>query len=197
MERSTFAIILSILAILMAGFSAFGRLFDINHVSFPLGVLTLLVTILIAWQIFTALGIKKEIKDATKKMDEENSKLSSRLEAFESASNQKIEKLKGEQGVLELSHSRIELSKDGGKAYFTIKSNTNWNIYPNNNSKGENVKGLNVFPVNGSGNMTITVEYDGVETQNYNEKAVLAILYKSYGTQQHHELTLYRRHLPD
>lgn len=196
-QRNKIALILSLVAVVLSCFAAFGKKWDIDNPSFPLGVLSLLVTILIGWQIFTALGIKKEIKDATERMREENQVLNSRLDAFEKAANKKIDKLKSEQGILKLSHSSIELNKECGRAYFTIDSNTNWNIFVNNTAKSESVRDLIVYPLNGSGNATITVEYGAVVTQNYNEHAVLAVFYQSYGTKQTASVTLYRRHLPD
>lgn len=191
------AIVISLVAVILSCFAAFGKDWEVDNPSFPLGVLSLLVTVLIGWQIFTALGIKKEIKDATERMREENQVLNSRLDAFEKAANKKIDKLKSEQGILKLSHSSIELNKECGRAYFTIDSNTNWNIFVNNTAKSESVRDLIVYPLNGSGNATITVEYGAVVTQNYNEHAVLAVFYQSYGTKQAASVTLYRRHLPD
>ncbi len=113
---SKLAISLSMVAVVLSCVSAFSNEFNITNPSFPLGVLSLLVTVLIGWQIFTALGIKKEIKDATERMREENQVLNSRLDAFEKASNKKIDELKSEQGILKLSHSSIELNKECGRA---------------------------------------------------------------------------------
>lgn len=45
------AIIISFISITFSAFAAFGKDWDIDNPSFPLGVLTLLVTVLIGWQI--------------------------------------------------------------------------------------------------------------------------------------------------
>ena len=45
------SLITSIVSILLAAFAAFGKDWDLANPSFPLGVLTLLVTVLIGWQI--------------------------------------------------------------------------------------------------------------------------------------------------
>ena len=196
-KTSRVSLILSLVAVFLACLAAFGKEWDTDNASFPLGVLSLLVTVLIGWQIFTALGIKKEIKDATDRMQDDKKELTARIDAFEMESNKKIDEIKSEQGIVKLSHTKIELNKESGKAYFMIDSNTNWNIFVNNSSKTECVRDLKVYPLNGSGNATITVEYGAVVTQNYNEHAVLAIFYMSYGTKQSASVNLFRRHLPD
>lgn len=150
------------------------------------GILSLLVTALLGFQIYNALGIQKEMKELEERMDK-----------YEEKSDKKIEELKSERGIMKLSHSRVELDKNSGKAYFTINSNTKWNIYVNNSSKGQSVSGLNVFPLNGNGNATITIEYGSVESENYQQMASISVFYMSYGTELNETITVYRKHLPD
>lgn len=187
----------SIVSLLLSGFAAFSMCFDIDSASFPLGVLTLLVTTLVGFQIYNALGIQKEMHDIKDKLESEHNKINKRMTDFEEESNKKIDELKSERGILKLSHTHISLSKEKGKAYFIIDSNTKWNIFVNNSSKDQSINDLNVFPLNGEGNATITIEFGGVETENYQQMATISVFYISYGTKQEETLSINRKHLPE
>lgn len=56
------AIIVSFVSIAFSAFAAFGKDWDIDNPSFPLGVLTLLVTILIGWQIVQYMYQKETVR---------------------------------------------------------------------------------------------------------------------------------------
>jgi len=56
------AIIVSFVSIAFSAFAAFGKDWDIDNPSFPLGVLTLLVTILIGWQIVQYMFQKETVR---------------------------------------------------------------------------------------------------------------------------------------
>ncbi len=101
-----------------------------------------------------------------------------------------------QRGVLELSHSSIKLSKNKGKAYFMINSNTSWNIFVNNTGQEQSINDLNVYPLNGNGNTTITIEYGGVDTEYYQQQASISVYYMSYGTKQVETVGIFRRNLP-
>ena len=187
---------LVIVSLLLSGFAAFSMHFDVDSASFPLGVLTLLVTTLVGFQIYNALDIQKEMHDIKDKLESEYKKINKRMTDFEEKSNKKIDELKSERGILKLSHTQISLSKEKGKAYFTVDSNTKWNIFVNNTAKGQSINDLNVFPLNGEGNATITIEYGGVETENYQQMASISVFYISYGTKQVETVSIHRKHLP-
>ena len=174
------------ISLLLSGLSAFSQQVNLENASFPLGVMSLLVTILIGFQIYNALGIQKEMQELNKRIDK-----------FEEKSNKKIEALKSERGILKLSHSHIELNRKADKAYFTVSSNTKWNIYVNNSAKGQSINGLNVYPLNGEGNATITIEYESVESENYQQIASISVFYMSYGTEQSKTISVNRKHLPN
>lgn len=53
---------MSCIAILLAGFAAFNDNFGLENESFPLGVLSLLVTILVGWQIYQSLYQKETVR---------------------------------------------------------------------------------------------------------------------------------------
>ena len=151
--------------------------------------------ILLGWQILTALGMKKEIQDIRKDMERQYSATNERIEKFEKESNAKIEEVKQEKGFVKLSHSDIILDKNGGREYFMIESNTSWNIYVNNSDKVQHINNLSVYPLNGSGNATVTIEYGSVETCNYQQQASICIFYVSYGVKQTSVLTIHRKHI--
>lgn len=67
MKSSYLSLIISIIAVLIAGFSAFSCIFDINSVSFPLGVLSLLVALLIGWQIHNYIFQRQEVQGILEK----------------------------------------------------------------------------------------------------------------------------------
>lgn len=184
------------ISVLLSGFAAFSMCFSIESASFPLGVMTLLVTTLIGFQIYNALGIQKEMREIRDELKSEYIKMNNRMNDFEEKSNKKIDTLKSEHGILKLSHSNIMLSKERGKVYFTIDSNTKWNIFVNNTAKGQSIDELNVYPLNGEGNATITVEFGRVETENYQQAASISVFYTSYGTKQVETVTIHRKHLP-
>ena len=71
-----------------------------------------------------------------------------------------------------------------------------WNILINQNSERSTIKKLTVYPLNGEGNATITVEYEAVHTQNYDEVVTLVVKYKSFETNQSSVVSLRRKHLP-
>ena len=62
MDKSTFAIIISAIAIFIASVAAFSLEVDFQNSSFTIGTLTLLVTLLVGWQIYTVLDIDKRIQ---------------------------------------------------------------------------------------------------------------------------------------
>lgn len=67
MDKSTFAIIISVIAIFIAGLAAFSLEFDFQSTSFTLGALTLLVTLLVTWQIYNKIEIDAKIQKAIDK----------------------------------------------------------------------------------------------------------------------------------
>lgn len=156
-------------------------------------IMSIPIAVLIGWNIFSALGIQKEIKDMKKSMSEEYDRVNKRMDAFEKKSDEKIDELKSERGIVKLSHSDIAIGKGKGIVYFIIESNTSWNIYVNNT--GNPINGLHVYPVNGSGNATITIEYDAVETENYQQMASITIFYLSYGIRQSVTANVHRKHI--
>ena len=182
------------ISVLLSGFAAFSMRLDLESASFPLGVMTLLVTLLIGFQIYNALGIKEEMDKFKQRSAEEFEKMNIRMDIYEKKSDNKIDELKASRGKMILTPNNIHLGKEKGIVYFTIESNTEWNIYPNNS--GNSINGLNVFPLNGKGNATITIEYGAVETQNYQQQAVIVVFYNSFGIKQNETVTIHRKHLP-
>lgn len=53
---------LVIVSLLLSGFAAFSMHFDVDSASFPLGVMTLLVTTLVGFQIYSTIDTKEQIK---------------------------------------------------------------------------------------------------------------------------------------
>ena len=184
-------------ALSLSGFAAFSKYLNLESASFPLGVMTLLVTTLVGFQIYNALGIQNEMREIRDELKSEYSKMDKRMNDFEEKSKKKIDTLKSERGILKLSQTNITLSRERGKVYFTIDSNTKWNIFVNNTAKGQSINDLNVFPLNGEGNATITVEYGGVHTENYQQMASISVFYVSYGTKQVETISILRKHLPE
>ena len=149
------------------------------------------ITVLIGWNIFSALGIQKEIKDMKKSMGEEYDSLNKRMDAFEKKSDEKIDKLKSEKGIVRLSHTTIVIGKDKGSASFSVESNTDWNIIVGNGIYP--IAGLRVFPLNGSGDANISIEYDGVDSAVYDQSAFITVHYKSFGERMFEAVNIYRR----
>lgn len=158
-------------------------------------IVTIPVTILIGWNIFTALGIQKEIKDIKNAMKEENDKMQKQIENFKKDSNKKIDEIKSDRVYLNTDTDKIKIGKEGGISYLRISSDTKWDIYVNNLSK-DSINGLRVNPLNGSGDATISVEYDGVNTENYQQSSTLVISYKSYGVTLSRVVEIFRKNLP-
>ena len=158
--------------------------------------LSVLVTVLIGWNIYSALGMKDNIEKYKNQIDNNIKQLENKIRDNNKESKDAINELKGKRGILHVSHSDIKLSKDGGKAYFTIDSNTKWNVYVNQNSERPTIKNLTVYPLNGEGDATVTIEYDAVHTQNYDELVTLVVKYKSFDISQSSVVSLRRKHLP-
>jgi hypothetical protein len=158
--------------------------------------LSVLVTVLIGWNIYSALGIKDDIEKYKNKIDNTIKHLEDRILENNKESKDAINELKGKRGILSVSHSVIKLSKDGGKAYFTIDSNTKWNIFVNQNPEKPTIKNITVYPLNGEGDATITIEYDAVQTQHCDELITLIVKYKSFEKNQSSVVSLRRKHLP-
>ena len=196
-SRITFAFVFSGLGIaLIFALSLhpiFGKIYDSDNL---IVALSILVTTLIGWNIYSALGLKDDIEKYKKQIDSNLKQLEDRIREYQKESKESINELKGARGILNVSHSEIKLSKDGGKAYFTIDSNTKWNIYINQSSERPTIKNLTVYPLNGEGNATITVEYEAVHTQNYDELVTLVVKYKSFETNLSSVVSLQRKHLP-
>ena len=165
--------------------------FGFDYLGVIVGILALLVTVLIGWNIFSALGIQKEIKDMKKSMGEEYDRLNKRMDAFEKKSDEKIDELKSEKGIVRLSHTTIVIGKDKGSASFSVESNTDWNIIVGNGIYP--IAGLRVFPLNGSGDANISIEYDGVDSAVYDQSAFITVHYKSFGERMFEAVNIYRR----
>ncbi|MBO4483037.1 MAG: hypothetical protein J5735_04395 [Prevotella sp.] len=75
MNKSTFAIIISIIAIFIAGVAASSLEFDFQNSSFTIGALTLLVTLLVGWQIYNTIGIEEKIHNEVEKEADKASKI--------------------------------------------------------------------------------------------------------------------------
>ncbi len=196
-SRISFVFVLSVLAIalifLLSLHPTFGMIYSSDNMIVALSVL---VTVLIGWNIYSALGMKDDIEKYKIQIDNNIKQLENLIRENNRESKESIRELKGVRGILSVSHSEIKLSKDGGKAYFTIDSNTKWNIYINQNSEKPIIKNLTVYPLNGEGDATITIEYDAVQTQHYDELVTLVVKYKSFETNQSSVVSLRRKHLP-
>jgi len=75
MDKSTFAIIISIIAIFVAGVAAFSLEFNLENSSFALGTLTMLVTLLVGWQIYSKIDFDNKIRKAIDKQVEKGSNM--------------------------------------------------------------------------------------------------------------------------
>ena len=75
MDKSSFAIIISIIAIFIAGVSAFSLEFNLENSSFVLGTLTLLVTLLVGWQIYNKIEFDNRIRKAIDEQVEKGSNM--------------------------------------------------------------------------------------------------------------------------
>ncbi len=75
MDKSTFSIILAVLAIIIAGTAAFSLSIDLENSSFTIGVLTLLVTLLVGWQIYSKIDFDHKIRNAINKQVEKGSNM--------------------------------------------------------------------------------------------------------------------------
>lgn len=62
LNLSKLSAILSVLAIIIAGFSAFSLEMNFENASFVLGTLTLLVTLLIGWQIYNKIELEDRVR---------------------------------------------------------------------------------------------------------------------------------------
>lgn len=69
-DKGFYSQIISILAIIIAGCAAFTLPFESDNASFVLGTLTLLVTLLVGWQIYSAIDVKSQISKAAKVTEE-------------------------------------------------------------------------------------------------------------------------------
>lgn len=67
MNKSTFALILSSLAIIIAGMAAFSLELNLENASFTLGVLSLLVALLVGWQIYNKIAFDAKVQKAIEK----------------------------------------------------------------------------------------------------------------------------------
>ena len=196
-SRISFVFVLSVLAIALIFFLSLHPTLGMIYKSDNLIVaLSILVTVLIGWNIYSALGMKDDIEKYKNQIDNNIKQLENKIRENSSESKNAIKELKGIRGILNVSHSEIKLSKDGGRAYFTIDSNTKWNIYVNQNSEKPTIKNLTVYPLNGEGDATITIEYDAVHTQHYDELVTLVVKYKSFETNQSSVVSLRRKYLP-
>ena len=63
---SIVAIVISLVAIVIASFIAFTLPFDSDNASFTLGTLTLLIALLVGWQIYSIIDVQKQIEKANK-----------------------------------------------------------------------------------------------------------------------------------
>jgi hypothetical protein len=196
-SRISFVFVLCILGIALIFFLCLhptsGMIYSSDNMIVALSVL---VTVLIGWNIYSALGMKDDIEKYKNQIDNNIKQLENSIHENKKESRNAINELKGKRGILNVSHSEIKLSKDGGKAYFTIDSNTKWNIYVNQNSERPTIKNLNVYPLNGEGDATITIEYDAVNTQHYDELITLVVKFKSFDTSQSSVVSLRRKNLP-
>lgn len=75
MDKGTFSIILSLLAISIAGTTAFSLSIDLENSSFTLGTLTLLVTLLVGWQIYNKIEFDNRIRKAIDEQVEKGSNM--------------------------------------------------------------------------------------------------------------------------
>lgn len=62
LNLSKLSAILSVLAIILAGISAFSLEMNLDNASFVLGTLTLLVTLLIGWQIYNKIELEDRVR---------------------------------------------------------------------------------------------------------------------------------------
>ena len=67
MEKSTFAIIISAIAIFIAGVAAFSLDMNLENASFTLGTLSLLVALLVGWQIYNKIAFDAKVQKAIDK----------------------------------------------------------------------------------------------------------------------------------
>lgn len=96
-KQKTWPLYVSVaLSVLLSGFAAFSMHFDVESASFPLGVMTLLVTTLVGFQIYNSLDIQKEMHDIKGKLESEYNKINERMTDFEEKSNKRIEKTKSD-----------------------------------------------------------------------------------------------------
>lgn len=69
-DKGCYSLIISILSIIIAGCAAFTLPFDCDKASFVLGTLTMLVALLVGWQIYSTIDVKSQISKATKASEE-------------------------------------------------------------------------------------------------------------------------------
>jgi hypothetical protein len=67
MNKSVFSLILSSLAIIIAGIAAFSLELNLENASFTLGTLSLLVTLLVGWQIYNKIAFDAKVQKAIDK----------------------------------------------------------------------------------------------------------------------------------
>lgn len=67
MNRSSFAIIISIIAIFISGVAAFSLDMNLENASFTLGTLSLLVALLVGWQIYNKIAFDAKVQKAIDK----------------------------------------------------------------------------------------------------------------------------------
>lgn len=67
MNKSTFAIIISVIAIFIAGVAAFSLDLNLENASFTLGTLSLLVALLVGWQIYNKISFDSKLQKAIDK----------------------------------------------------------------------------------------------------------------------------------
>ncbi|WP_332457482.1 hypothetical protein [Petrimonas sp.] len=95
---------------------------------------------------------------------------------------------------LSVSPTDIQLGRSGGRAHISVKSNTSWTVFVNNGGSG--VTGLSASPLSGKGNGTIELKYGTVDTEFYQESAVIVFMYElSPGISHNKTVTVHRKRL--
>ncbi len=95
---------------------------------------------------------------------------------------------------LSLSPTTIKIDGNAGSRTISVNSNTKWSVGLNNS--GDAVTGLSVSSKSGSGNGTITVKYDAVKTQYYQQSATIIVNYNTSSPKKYETVQIYRKYLP-
>lgn len=97
-------------------------------------------------------------------------------------------------GHLSVSPKSINIGASAGRCSISVISNTSWSVFVNS---GGSVNGLSISTSSGFGNGVVTVSYDAVTSQYYQQNTPIVFYYNySEDIRLSETVTIHRRNLP-